>query len=143
MESWNKSLIVAIAIISVTAAAQAGMAGRSSGGVRVFHGGNRLHARSLGFRGHPYNFALAPHRLTFGRAESEGWGGGAYSAGVVGFDYDEGDDFAPENLHFRAQEPFGPGDIGRGPPPPAEPYDGAPWENSRIDPRQAPEPDGW
>jgi hypothetical protein len=73
-------------------------------------------------------------------AQSEGWSGGAYSAGVAGFDYDADDDFAPEDLHFRVQDSFGPGDIGR-PPPPPQPYDEGPWDGARMDPWHGYQPD--
>ncbi len=142
MGSWQRSLIIAVAILAATTSVEArmgGMGGRPSGGFRGFHG---FHSRAVPFRFHQFNFALASPRERFGNARFEGWGGGAYSGDVAGFDYDENDDFAPEDLHFRAQDSFGPGDIGRESPPP-EPYDGAPWDASRMEPRYGYAPDRW
>lgn len=145
MGSWHKALIIAAAILAAAASAEAhmgGMAGRPSAGSHGFHGFRGFHSR-LPFHNPGFNFALGSPRLRFGRAQFEGWGGGAYSAGVVGFDYDQDDDFAPDDLHFRVQDRFGPGDIGRKPPPPPEPYDNGPWEAARMDPWHGYESDGW
>jgi len=113
-----------------------GMGGRSAGGFHGFHRG------AFPFRYHPYNFVAASPHERFGRAQPEGWGGGAYSAGVAGFDYDDDNDFAAEDLHFRVQDSFGPGDIGR-PSPPPEPYDDQPYEGARLDPWHGYGQDGW
>ena len=73
-------------------------------------------------------------RLRFARQQFDGWGGGAYSGDVAAYGYDGDDDFAPEDLHFRVQESFGPGDIGRPSPPPPQAYDNGPWDSARMDP---------
>jgi len=138
MSSWRKALFVGAAIIATAASADArggGMGGRPSAG---FHGFRGFHSRPFGFRGR--GFIPGFSNLGFGTARYEGWGGGAYSGDVAGFDYDDDNDFAAEDLHFRVQDSFGPGDIGR-PPPPPEPYDYGPWGAARMDPWHGYEPD--
>jgi hypothetical protein len=140
--SWHQALFIGVAMLAATATANAhmgGMGGRSSGD---FHGSHGFHPRPLPFHFHQRNLRVAFPDAGFGSARSEGWGGGAYSAGLAGFDYDEADDFAPEDLHFRVQDSFGPGDIGR-PSPPPQPYDYGPWEAARMDPWHGYEPDDW
>lgn len=63
----------------------------------------------------------------------------AEAAGGYGdYDYASDDGYGPyeeddiDNLHFRAQEPFGPGDIGSRPPVRAE--EDAPYVSDRTDP---------
>jgi opacity protein-like surface antigen len=140
MHGWNKALIIAAAMLAATATADAhmgGMGGRFSGGFHGFHG---FHSRPSPFHFHRRDFRIAFPNAEFGSARSEGWGGGAYSGDVAGFDYGEDDDFAPEDLHFRVQDSFGPGDIGR-PSPPPQPYDDGPWDATRMDPSHGYEPD--
>jgi hypothetical protein len=71
------------------------------------------------------------------RAASRGWGLGRFGAGRFaengelagdGYrgDYDDSYDPGLNALHFRVQEPFGPGDIGR-PQPPQWPPDPQAW----------------
>src|ERR1700722_6071787 len=142
MQGWNKAILIAAVMLAATATADAhtgGMGGRASSG---FHGFRGSHSRPFLFHSHRHNFRAAFPDAEFGRPQSEGWGGGAYSGNVAGFDYDEGDYFAPEDMHFRVQDSFGPGDIGRSPPPP-EPYDDGPWEGARMDPWHGYEPDSW
>jgi hypothetical protein len=141
MSMWLKPSIIAVAILATTMSAGAhmgGAGGRAAGG---FHGSYGFRARPFPFRYHRYDFVGFPY-ARFGTARSEGWGGGAYSAGVAGFDYDTDDDFAPEDLHFRVQDSFGPGDIGRQAPPP-EPYDDGPWHGARMDPWHGYDAQGW
>jgi hypothetical protein len=137
MKSWNKAMLIGVAVLSATATAYAhmgGVGGRSPGGVHGFHG---FHSRSFPFGFHRYNFGVG-----FSNGRAAGWGGGAYSGDVAGFGYDGDDDFAPEDLHFRVQESFGPGDIGRQAAP-DETYDYGPGEAARMDPWHGYEPDGW
>jgi hypothetical protein len=60
------------------------------------------------------------------------------TGGYGDYDYASDDDYGPypgddiDNLHFRVQEPFGPGDIGRRPPVRAEQE--APYVSDRMDP---------
>jgi hypothetical protein len=135
--------LAAAAILAATQASAGGMAGgRGAGGSHGFGGFHAIHGFG-GFHGFyaprfPFNqrdFLVDSPYGPFGSARPEGWQGGAYSGGVTaGFDdYGEGDDYFPEDLHFRVDEPFGPGDIGNRPPPP-EPYDEQPWEGSRLAP---------
>ena len=83
---------------------------------------------------HPLRFAFAPFvfrpafpQTQFGSARFEGWSGGAYSADVAASE-DVGLD--PDNIYFRVQEPFGPGDLGR-PQPPEGLGDMDTWEGPR------------
>ena len=134
---WCRALIVTAAIFAAIGPAEAGrMGGRSSGG--GFHG---FHSRPLRFHLHQRDLIVAFPNATFGSARLEGWGGGAYSAGVADFDSDQNNDFAAEDMHFRVQDSFGPGDIGR-PPPPPEPYAGGPWDAARLDPWHGYDDDG-
>jgi hypothetical protein len=142
MTSWHKGIVFGAALLTAAASADAhmgGMGGRSSSGFHGFHGTHGFHSR---FPFHYYgpNFAVTFPGERFGTARNEGWSGGAYSGDVAGFDYDDDSDFAAEDLHFRVQDSFGPGDIGR-PPPPPEPYDYGPWGAARMDPWHGYEPD--
>ena len=144
MGSWNKApLIAGVVIFVATASAFAhmgGMGGRSSGG--GFHGGfHGVHSGRTFFG--PHNFRFRNPRLRFARQQFDGWGGGAYSGDVAAYGYDGDDDFAPEDLHFRVQESFGPGDIGRPSPPPAQTYDNGPWDSARMDPWHGYGSDDW
>jgi hypothetical protein len=148
MGSWHKALLIGAAIIAATASADAhmgGMGGRSSGGFHGgFHGVHGFHSRSFLLR--PNNFRFGFPQARFGRLRFEAAGGGAYSADVAAGDYgdyDESDDYAPEDLHFRVQDSFGPGDIGRPSPPPPQAYDNGPWDSARMDPWHGYEPDSW
>ena len=114
---------------SVSASAHATTGGLGTG----FHGFGRH-----GFvRFHQPNFRFgyfAPHRII---QSTGGYGDYDYAA-------DE-DDYGPyaddiDNLHFRAQEPFGPGDIGR---PPVRAEEDAPYPSDRADPWHGYEPRDW
>lgn len=140
MGSWHKTLISVAALLVATASAEGHMGGRPSSGFHGFHGFRGFHSRLL-FHNRRFNFTPGSSPLRFGRAQFAGWSGGAYSADVVGFDYDQNDDFAPDDLHFRVQDRFGPGDIGRTPPPPPASYDKGPWDAARMDPWHGYEPD--
>jgi hypothetical protein len=139
MSSWQKALLAGAAFLTATASAYAhmgGAGGHSSGG---FHGFRSFHSRAFPF--HRRGFVIGFPNTRFGFFRTLGWGGGPYSVGVVGSEYDGDDDFAPEDLHFRVQDSFGPGDIGR-PVPPPETYDNGLWGAARMDPWRGYEPDG-
>jgi hypothetical protein len=141
MGSWHRPLIVVVSMFAALGTVDAhvgAMAGRSAAiGFHGFHG-NRTGPFRFGQR----NFWPGSPRFRFGTARFEGWGGGAYSAGVAGFDYDDDDGFAPDDLHFRVQESFGPGDIGQPARPPVA-YDYGPWGTARMDPWHGYEPSDW
>jgi hypothetical protein len=91
---------------------------------------------------HEHNLRVAFPNARFGEARSEGFSGGAYGGNdVAAYDYDDDDDFTAEDLHFRVQEPFGPGDIGRHRPP--EPYAPGPSEGVREGPWQGYDSGDW
>jgi hypothetical protein len=121
---------LAAAIIAATpATAHMGeMGGGGSGGFG--HGGHQFHFGPLPFPFHEQRLMAGFPNARFGEARFEGWGGGAYGGDVEAYDPDEGD-FTAEDLHFRVQEPFGPGDVGRRPPP--GPYASGPWEGAGQD----------
>lgn len=136
MHGWHKSLLIGLAILAATASADAhrgGMGGRASGFHDGFHGSHGFHSPGFLFHLHHHGFGAPFPRSRFGSTRFEGWSGGPYSAGVADFDYGGDSDFAPEDLHFRVQESFGPGDIGR-PTPPPERYDNGPGDAARMDP---------
>jgi hypothetical protein len=108
-------------------------------GAGCFHGSGGFHGFQgfhgfRGFRSGPFPFPFRPNNFGRGfQGARSGWAGGPYSAGVADFDSDEGDGFAGGDLHFRVQESFGPGDIGR-PTPPQRPEDYGQWDAARMDP---------
>jgi hypothetical protein len=106
-----------------------------------------LHGHGFGFRGflpRPFNRFPSSH-FRFGDFRSHQLG--IFTGGSGDFDYatDE-DDYGPDagddidNLHFRVQEPFGPGDIGR---PPVRAEADAPYMSDRMDPWHSYEPQAW
>jgi hypothetical protein len=107
------------------ASASAVASSRASAGLRGI--GFGFHHRFLA----PTHLFHSPH-LRFGagfvshRFEQVTGGYGDYDYGADADDYGPYDDDI-DNLHFRAQEPFGPGDIGR---PPAE--EDAPYVSERM-----------
>jgi hypothetical protein len=102
------------------------------------HAGGGLQGHGFGFHHflpRPTNQARAHFR--FGR------GFRSRSVSVAGgYGDDEGsygsDDIS--ELHFRVQEPFGPGDIGR---PPMRAEEGGPYSPDRMDPWHGDEPPDW
>jgi hypothetical protein len=121
--------MLAGALYSANATA-AGMHGLGRGGFSHdgFHGG--------WFHGHR---VIAPFPFNrFGPGPYGDWGGGGIAAGG---DYENGDyvaaDEGLDGMHFRVQEPFGPGDLGRPMPPPP---DSGPWDTARLDPSNGYEP---
>jgi hypothetical protein len=109
---------------------------------------------TAGIHGHGFGFHHVLLRLTtrfhpthfrFGDFRSHELG--VFTGGAGDFDYasDEGD-YGPDagddidNLHFRVQEPFGPGDIGR---LPVRAEADPPYMSDRIDPWHGYEPHDW
>lgn len=126
------SLTAAAFVLAAPAVAH--MTGMGGGRVGDFghgfgHGHPGFHIGPLPFPFHERNLVVPFPNVRFGEARFEGWGGGAYGGDVAAAYDDEGEDFTPEDLHFRVEEPFGPGDIGRQPPP--EPYAARPWDGAR------------
>jgi hypothetical protein len=128
-------------------------AGSHMSGMRVAAASTSPHAtvsnHSHGFGFHhflpgPSNGFLPTH-FRFGDFRSHEVGlftGGAgdfdYAAEEGGYGPDADDDI--DNLHFRAQEPFGPGDIGR---PPVRAEANAAYLSDRMDPWHGYEPQDW
>ena len=112
-----------------------GMRGASAGATAHATAGS--HGHGLGFHyGLPIPFnRFRPAHFRFGGFRSHQLG--IFTGGAGDFDYatDE-DDYGPDagddidNLHFRAQEPFGPGDISR---PPVRSETDVPYMSDRMD----------
>ena len=120
------------------------------GGVRGVSAGASAHAtagiQGRGFHHLPRPFnRFHPTHFRFGGFRSHELG--LFTGGPADYDYaaDE-DDYGPDagddidNLHFRAQEPFGPGDIGR---PPVRAEADAPYFSDRMDAWHGYEPQKW
>jgi hypothetical protein len=115
MRNWLLAAVAAVAVsggYGTDAGAYMASFGRH-GGPGYFHG-------FRGFHGQP--------RVAFGNRGFGGFGTGRFAGNgeVAGDDYtgDYDDSYDPglDALHFRVQEPFGPGDIGR-PQAPERPYE--------------------
>lgn len=150
MKPWLTAVVLGVALITggaIASAAQAmavagGGAARPSAGFGGhgfgFHRGFGLHHRFLPLRhlfhrpDFDFGAGFVPHRLN----ETIGALGDFASAYDDDYASYAGEDI--ENLHFRVQEPFGPGDIGR-PPPGAE--EDAPYLPDRMDSAQGDAPD--
>lgn len=135
MKGWlstaalSVALTMSIAIPSAGALAMGGKGGAPAG----VHGTAGFGGRGFGFRhGFGFHRRFLPGTEPFHQRQFD-FGSGFRShaprvmtGGIGDYDYAYDDDDGPyadddiENLHFRAQEPFGPGDIGR-PPVRAEP----------------------
>lgn len=114
----HAALAGAIVVAGASPVLSRGMAGgfaRSAGA----HAFGNISAQPLHFAFAPLVFRVGFPQARFGQARFEGWSGGAYSADVAASE-DVGID--PDNIYFRVQEPFGPGDLGRpqAPQPPSE-----------------------
>lgn len=113
---------------SASASGHATMGGHGFG----FHGFGR-HG-FVGFHQPDFRFGdFASHRIT------------VFTGGPGDYDYANEDDSGPyeddiDNLHFRVQEPFGPGDIGR---PPVRAEEDAPYLSDRGAPWHGYEPQDW
>lgn len=150
MKPWLTAVILNVALAAGVAIASAAQA--------VTVGGGGAARPSAGFGGHAFGFHRAPgfhHRFLpprhlfhqshfdFGagfasRRLSEETGAFGDYAGAYGDDYDSYADEDIENLHFRVQEPFGPGDIGQ---PPRSADEDAPYLPDRMDSRRGDAPD--
>jgi hypothetical protein len=99
--------------------------------------GGFAHVGSFGFHHFLPRPTNQPHaHFRFGRgfrSRSVSFAGGYGDEGSYG-----SDDIS--ELHFRVQEPFGPGDIGR---PPVRAEEDGPYGPERMDPRQGDEPPHW
>lgn len=146
MKVWLAAALASAALaFSVPGDAHMGGAGGMGGGRGVGFG----HATG-GFRGHGFAFHTRLPR-DFNRFHSPHFRFGGFRLHQLGLttggsaDYDyasDEDDYGPggddiDNLHFRAQEPFGPGDIGR---PPGRAEADAPYMSDRMDARHGYEP---
>ena len=102
------------------------------------HANVGLHGHGFGF----HHFLPRPtnqfHRPHFRFA---GFGSHRVASVAGGYgDYDEAYDDDIGNLHFRVQEPFGPGDIGR---PPVRAEADAPYDSERMKPWDGYGPGEW
>ena len=134
---WMLSAAIGATMALATGAFAHGMS--AGGGVPVaVHSSRSFSANPFRFGFRPFVFRPAFPQERFGSARFLGWSGGAYSGDVAATE-DEGTD--PDNIYFRVQEPFGPGDLGR--PEPAEgPGDMGTWEGPRPPPSYANGPYG-
>lgn len=109
MNIWLR--IMASGAMVASAVSTASAHGMVAGAARPtpFHASQPFSASPFHFAFHPFTFRSAFPDARFGAARPEGWSGGAYSADVAAFDDEAGD---PDNIDFRVQEPFGPGDLG-------------------------------
>lgn len=109
MKFWLKAVLAGAAIAAGTPAALAHGVGSTAAHSGTARGAFRIssHPFRLGFA--PFDFRPAFPHAQFGQPRFEGWSGGAYSSDAVASE-DEGID--PDNMIFRVQEPFGPGDLG-------------------------------
>lgn len=107
MKIWLKALLAGAVIAAGPSAALA--RGTAVVGSAPAHGFARISPHPFRFAFSPFAFRSAFPQAHFGQARFEGWSGGAYSADAVASE-DEGID--PDNMIFRVQEPFGPGDLG-------------------------------
>jgi hypothetical protein len=116
MKALQVAALAAAVSVGLGLQADAGMGGASASASAHATAGN--HGHGFGFRRPTIRFH-SPH-FRFGDFRSHELG--VFMGGAGDFDYasDEGD-YGPDagddidNLHFRVQEPFGPGDIGRPP----------------------------
>jgi hypothetical protein len=146
MNLWLKTMLGAAMIAGAASTASAhamasahGMA-TASGRPRPVHISHPFSTHPFRFGFHPHVFVLAFPNERFGRARFEGWSGGAYSSDVAAYDDSEDEDSGGEDMHFRVQDRFGPGDIGR-PTPPEPPRDDGAWDGQRLDPWHGYEPE--
>src|SRR5437016_584201 len=140
MKLWLPATALAATLtISVSLPADAhmgGMGGASPGAAA--HASVGIHGHGFGFHHlrlfHPLHFHVTHFRFGGFRSHTVP----VFTGGAGDFDYaaDE-EDYGPEtgddidNLHFRVQEPFGPGDIGR---PPVRAEEDAPYMSGRMAP---------
>ena len=126
------------AAVSVGLCLQAGAhtAGMGASASAAGHATAGIQGHGFGFHHLPQPFnRFHPAHFRFGGFRSHQLG--VFTGGAGDFDYatDE-DDYGPDagddidNLHFRVQEPFGPGDIGR---PPMRAEADAPYKSDRMD----------
>ena len=130
MKIWLNAVVAGAVIAS--GASQGFARGMAMGVPRpvAAHGFRTISPNPLRFAFAPFVFRPAFPQEQFGSARFEGWSGGAYSADVAASE-DVGLD--PDNIYFRVQEPFGPGDLGR-PQPPEFAGDDDAWVGPRLPP---------
>ena len=107
MNIWLKAVLAGAVIAAAPSAALT--RGMAAAGSAAVHGVGRISPHPFRFGFAPFTFRSAFPQARFGQPRFEGWAGGAYSADAVASE-DEGND--PDNMIFRVQEPFGPGDLG-------------------------------
>ena len=141
---FSATAIAAALTISLPGYAHMGGMGGASARVSVhsfagIHGhGFGFHHRFHQFREPDFHFGAGfrSHRLV------------EVTGGYGDYDYASENDYGPygddddiDDLHFRVQEPFGPGDIGQRPPVRAEGE--GPYLSDRMDPWHGYGPEGW
>lgn len=147
MKIWLPAVALSVALTVSVAVAPANAIGGAPGAAG--HGMGGFHGHGFGF---PHRFR--PHffrQLNPFHQRQPNFGAGFVShqsnivtGGYGDDDYASGDDSGSyedddiDNLHFRVQEPFGPGDIGR---PPVRAEEEAPYMSDRTDPWHGYAPD--
>ena len=151
MKMWLRAMTLNVVLtvgVALPFGAQAmGVVGGSAGR-GVVHGPGFHHGFHHGFRVHsPFFSPLHPFHQ---RQPNFGAGFASRQSNVLAGGYGDSDDSYDDdydnsyvddsisNLHFRVQEPFGPGDIGRRPVPDEE---DAPYMPERMEPGPGYEPD--